>query len=118
MGEGIAGDVGNVLVCQCVRRLLASPGGDGEAGLPKDAEVLGGERLGDAELRDQLMDAARPVRQLEHDRQSVRGAQRPQQLGGGRQCLGVHLAPGDGARSSCLRLFLTQAHVNILAFVH
>src|SRR5208282_1859420 len=70
-------------------------------------QVLGRQRLGDSEPVDELVDTSRTIRQMQDDRQTVWGSQRPQQLTGTREALGM------AARSRVD--LISHHHMNILA---
>jgi hypothetical protein len=87
MHDGIAHDVGHVIVAQEVGDLPTTPLGPYKASRPQDPEVLRGQWLGDAERLDELVNASGAVLELDHDRQSVRAGEGAQQFGGSLQTM-------------------------------
>jgi hypothetical protein len=82
VGHGIDGDAGDMVVVERVSDLAATPAAGHQPLTPQDPQVLGDERLGDTQGRDQLVDALLVVSEAEHDRQPVRVRQGPQQIRG------------------------------------
>lgn len=80
VGQGIAGDVGDVIVRQAVDGLFAPSGSGHKPGAPQHSQVLRGEGLRHVESVDELVDAARTLRQLEDDGEAVRRSESSQEL--------------------------------------
>jgi hypothetical protein len=71
VGYCIAGDVGDVIVRQAVDGLFAPSGPGHKPDAPQHSQVLRGEGLRHVESVDELVDAARTLRQLEDDGEAV-----------------------------------------------
>ena len=82
VGQGVACDVGDVIVGQVIEGLFAATGSGNQPVAPEHSQVLRREGLRDIQRVHQLMDAPGTSRQLEDDCQPVGRAQRPQQLAG------------------------------------
>jgi hypothetical protein len=67
VGDGVEGDVHDVLVGDGVGDLAAAAAAGEHVGVLEDLEVLGNERLAGAEGRDEVVDAAFAVADLEDD---------------------------------------------------
>ena len=80
VGQGIAGDVGDVIVRQAVDRLFAPSGSGHKPGAPQHSQVLRGEGLRHVESVDELVDASRALRQLEDDGEAVGGPESSQEF--------------------------------------
>ena len=80
VGQGIAGDVGDVVVGQAVDGLFAVSRAGNKSDAPEHSQVLRGEGLRHVESVDELVDAARTLRQLEDDGEAVRRSESSQEL--------------------------------------
>jgi hypothetical protein len=78
--QGIAGNVGDVVVGQAVDGLFAASRTGNKSDAPEHSQVLRGEGLRHVESVDELVDAARTLRQLEDDGEPVWRAQSSQEL--------------------------------------
>jgi hypothetical protein len=80
VGQGIAGDVGDVVVRQVVDGLFAPSGAGNKSDAPQHTQVLRGEGLRHVESVDELVDAARTLRQLEDDGEAEGRPERSQEF--------------------------------------
>jgi hypothetical protein len=71
VGQGIAGDVGDMIVRQAVDGFFPPSGSGNQPDAPQHSQVLRGEGLRHVESVDELVDAARTLRQLEDDGEAV-----------------------------------------------
>lgn len=83
MRDGVADDVGDVVVGEGVHDLLALALGTEQAGVAEHPQVLGDEGLVEAESLGDLVDAPRPGGEQIDDRHAMRVGQRLQQIGSG-----------------------------------
>lgn len=83
MRDGVADDVGDVVVGEGVHDLLALALGAEQAGVAEHPQVLGDEGLVEAESLGDLVDAPRPGGEQIDDRHAMRVGQRLQQIGSG-----------------------------------
>jgi hypothetical protein len=79
----IQDDVGDVVVGEGVLDFAGLAAGCHDAGAAQYAQVLGDQRLADAEGGHQLMHMPAPGRQFAHDAQPHRGGERLEQFAGG-----------------------------------
>lgn len=86
MLDGVGNDVGDMLVGKRVHRFLAMAFYPDQPGTAQHPQVLGDQRLAEAEPVNQLVDEPWLLGKLSHDRQPGRSRQYPQQLSGRLKC--------------------------------
>jgi hypothetical protein len=107
VSDGVVDDVGHVCVFQRVDDLLTASLRGNESRAPEHPQVLRDERLGDAERRNENMDALRTLSKLENDAQPVGMRQRREQLA----CGAKTSRPGPVDDHPNKLLLLEHAHV-------
>jgi len=94
MRDGVADDVGQVVVDQPVEHFAARSFAFHHTRGLEDPKVLADKRLGHSECVDQLVNAALRLEKLQYDRDPHRRSQRSQELAGRFQ----HVPRGEFAR--------------------
>jgi len=103
VADGVQHDVGDVIVGEGVFDLAGLAAGGHDAGGAQHAQVLGDQRLADAERGHELVHGSAARRQLAHDRQPDRRGQRLEQRGGGLQAMLSRIGRHHMQKLACCR---------------